>query len=351
MNVLIVGTETAGIVSTIKSGMLINGHQVLLAGRNPAPQFYETPFDINPDSLTEDERRQTFGELVAWGDLVIYVNASGFFVDSEYDYEYVKSNKKQLCVYCTGSDTRIYSTHIKLLNKLGIDCSESGLDRRARSDPLAINFLRLAGKYADIIISTPDQSYHSEREYYVGYQPFNIDTTGRKFCDPSARRLLHIPSTEIKGTSHFLTAASGAILGQRKRIECGIGKNYTHQQFLKKLCETDIYLDELFFFNHGMASVEAMCTGVVSVAGDRLDICPHPEREIWPANTHNLKERLSMLLEMSDLEFNQLSDKVRRLTRQRHDHVKVCRDMVNLIHTGSSPGYTLAKDGLSSLVA
>jgi hypothetical protein len=348
MRILLCGAETAGLMSTIFDGFQRNGHHVKAIGKSLVKHWYGSILDCEPENLEPQERIEYFNNCVDWADMVVYISASAFFVHPEYDYKKIKETGKPLCVYATGSDTRIYATHIKLLKKLHKNFNSQELINRCSADPAASYFLGLMEKYADVIISAPDQSYHSTREFYIGYQPVNMDGIGSRQPNFSSRKLAHVPSTEIKGTSEFLqTVKDIMITVTGGAMEFMLARNYSHKEFLQKLCQHDIYLDELYFFNHGIASVEAMCSGLISVTGDNFDICPMPERKVWPVVTGNLKERLLELLLMPMRDFENLSSEVMQFARTNHDHLKVCANMLSLIESGHADGFTKARDVLT----
>ncbi len=351
MKILLCGTETAGILNSISQGFKELGVELIVAGRNPAKKFYSTKFDIDLDSFSIDDRVQLFIKCIEWADIVFYINASGFFVHPNFDYAEIKKRKKTLGVYATGSDTRVYSTHIKILEKIGVDISQSRLQNRITADNYALSFLKLAEKYADIIISTPDQSYHSEREFFVGYQPFILSTLKDRHIQNEFKSAIHVPSTEIKGSDIFLKNMRDLIIKTIYPLSFTISRNLSHQDFLNKLHDHNIYLDELYFFNHGLASVEAMCSGLISIAGDNFNLAPYPERKIWPVNTLNLVNRIVELIELSDTDFMNLRLSVMNFAKNNHDHLRVCKGILELLVDGKSDSYVKVKDELTSLVS
>jgi hypothetical protein len=335
MNIVVGGLNIANLVNVLSRGFDINGIKCF-AWANWTHSFFNENERLFLSYMHSDEQKlAVFNTLIANYDTFLYIWArSGLLLNIEDELRLLKSLNKQIIIWCVGGDVRPYRLYREWMTKRGRNIRDMPSTHSIEDDAAAIKCYSIVERYADIIISTMDQSFHGTRKFYQGSIPFEINYD-LQIVDPGYEHLsmLHVPSSAYKGTNLFMNAIF-KLFDDNLSIKVTFGKNFKHKDFLDQLRVHSVLLDELFFPRHGKQAIEAMANGCIAVAGDDEKISPSHVSEIRPiykTSVDTLYEDLNRLAQYTAKEIYEMRIRSYEYASRQHCHIKVTDALVSLI--------------------
>jgi hypothetical protein len=197
-----------------------------------------------------------------------YIGNTGFLLDRNFEFSFLKKYSKKIVCFFTGSDIRSPKLSIDFLNSLAMD---SYFEYIGANNPNYLSheydlekqlLASISDKYADIIFNytVDQQSYLKKKQYPWPYmldeKCFHRDAS--KFQKMSTIKILHAPSNPlIKGTP-LVRAAIKKLQLQGYDFEYIELQNVTNDIVLEHLKNSHIVLNEFYSFAPGVFGVEAM---------------------------------------------------------------------------------------------
>lgn len=208
-----------------------------------------------------------------------------------------------------------------------------------RSDPLtrALRNVRRAERYADVILSQPNQSSLALRPYHHLDAPFDLSAVRGRVPGREVPVVVHAPSHQgIKGSREIL-AALERLRAAGVRFELRLLTGVPHAAVCEALRDADVVVDQLHLPMHGRLGVEAMAAGCALATADARDLEPVPaERPVWAITPGGLDASLRRLLTDRALRVA-LAREGMAYARRRHDHVAVARRILALAAPDTRP--------------
>jgi hypothetical protein len=227
-------------------------------------------------------------------DVFIYFWSSGFLLDREYEFQFLKKKNKKIITIFNGDDIRSPSTLREKLNELEYD---GFLDYVGMAIPYYLSkgyekkkkhIAALSDKYADLCFSCSiDQaSYLTSKQYFPPYA-YDIKSFNRnddKFDKNQTIKILHAPSHPlVKGTPLVRAAIKKLKLdGYRFEYKELIGESNT--KVLKELGSSHIVLNQFYAFAPGLFGIESLAnhTAVLMSADPDIETgLPQDAKGAW----------------------------------------------------------------------
>ena len=332
--------DISGLLSTLQRGLRFCGVEVY-SWVNWWPTFFTGGDYTFRAQAVQDQNAKldAFLRLVNTCDIFVYIWCrSGFLFNIEEEFALLKSKGKTIVVWCVGGDVRPYGQYVEWMKSFGSVFSDDFSPPDSyEEDAKAIRCYQVVEKYADLIVSTIDQSFHGTRDFYQGMVPCEpLEDQWLYSIDPSPVRCLHVPSSDLKGTGLFVSSIMD-LAAQHVPISLTVGRGISHDVLMREMRGYHVMLDELFFPRHGMQAVEAMMRGCIVVAGDNTTISPSyagEERPIFTVATHNIVERLRDLFTTDPSQLLAMRARSRAFAERNHDFRLVSAALMDLLESG-----------------
>lgn len=247
-------------------------------------------------------------------DVFIYFWSSGFLLDREHDFKFLKRKNKKIITIFIGDDVRSPKRLREMLNSLEYD---GFLDYVGVASPHYLSnsydekkkrIAALADKYSDICFNcTVDQaSYLTSKQYFLPYaydaKDFNRDYN--KFNNTKKIKILHAPSHPfVKGTP-LVRAAVKKLKVEGYDFEYKELINVPNQQVLEELRNCHIVLNQFYAFVPGIFGIEAManhCAVLMSADPDIETGLPQSSKGAWMITAYwQVYDNLKILLDNPD---------------------------------------------------
>ena len=280
MRVFIGVEEIAGFAAAYAQGFRRLGHDTfsVLASRHPfyPPSQYDVVVDVpltNASAVRRSLRRlkrrvllvRPFLRALRSCDVFIYLFGTSC-LPRHLDYWILKRFGKRLVTVFLGGDIRYWYAFEQEMRQLGMEDEVRPLIDYLRGRPDRfyadrIRTVRVAERYADLILSQPGYGQLQTRPYMRANIP--LDLSQLRFNVPlrEVPLVLHAPSNRgVKGTQYVL-ASVDQLKSEGVRFEFRLIENRSNAQVRELLAEADIVVDELFADTVGVLSSEGMATG------------------------------------------------------------------------------------------
>lgn len=370
-----VGTfEVSGVVRSLADGFARLGHEVTAAMRLGDEHFEDAEYDLD---ISRDVERVPFVDfkarlrgaraaprglrrglsplerlhwLAAHHDVFVFVFGSLYsdhvnglkFRGFGRDFALLHKLGKRIVCCFMGPDVRHASAFDQEMAWLGRRGARPSLEeavpawgRVPVSRPL-VN-LRRAERWADCILSQPNQAGLALRPYHHLFIPLERAAVRARVPGRERPRVVHAPSLRaVKGTDAILGALE-RLRGEGVDFELRLLEQMPNHQVMRELSGADVVLDQLHLPLHGRLGVEAMASGCALATRDDTAFEPFPaQRPVWDLDAASLFPRLRRLLTDRELRVR-LGHEGIAYARRWHDHVEVARRILACLGGSIAP--------------
>lgn len=227
-------------------------------------------------------------------DVFIYLWSTGFLLDREFDFRFLKKRNKKIITMFVGDDVRSPALLKKKLKTLEYD---GFLDYVAIAHPqyLTVHYdekkkkvAKVSDQYSDICFSWPiDQaSYLTSKQYFLPYAYDKNDfyRNDDKFNDSTITKILHAPSNPLVKGTPLVRAAIKRLELEGYRFEYKELINVPNQQVLGELRSSHIVLNQFYAFAPGVFGIESLanhCAVLMSADPDIETGLPQDAKGAW----------------------------------------------------------------------
>ena len=205
----------------------------------------------------------TFRKVLKECDTFIFIGSS-FFQDYE-DFKIIKEKGKKLICVFTGDDSRWYYCMKQEFEQYGMHpiVYEPGYDYSIKNLEAHLTHLRNAEKYADVIVSIPNQAQMALRPYHLFYCALDLSMFPYSSEQREVPKIIHAPSSpHFKGTEHFLKAID-QLRNEGINFEFELVQGIPNDEAIRKYADADIILNQVFCPCGGKLAHEGMALGKV----------------------------------------------------------------------------------------
>lgn len=334
-----------------KKGFQDNGIETFTISESAKTKITDGDFDINlntppynyfpsirikkfykvfPKKLTL--RYHLLKKMIRECDVFVFISNS-FFRDFS-DLELIKKAGKKIVFVCVGDDVRWYHSTQQNFAKYKIPPVEydENYDKGVQGLLPRIQRLRSIEKYADIILSLPNQSQLALRPYYHFWIHLNTNDFKNK---PSQRKIpvvLHAPSSSsVKGTKYVLKAFE-QLKKEGIAFKPILLKGKPYKEAIKEYENMDILVGQLLIPSGGKQEREALACGKVvltSMYYEYEDITPDdcPIIAITPETVY--EELKKIILDQSRRQ--ELAAKGRAYVEKYHNPQKIVQRIIQIL--------------------
>lgn len=234
------------------------------------------------------------GYLINKSNKFLYIWSTGFLIDRQYEFKFLKSKKKKIICIFMGDDIRSPKLMTEFFRNNNLD---SFIEYVGQQSPYYVSEIynnekmkvaSIADMYADIIFScqVDMRSYLQSKQYFF---PFVYDTNlffrnQEKFKDLSKIIILHAPSNPfVKGTP-LVRAAIKKLQIDGYKFDYIELQNMPNEVVLEYLKSSHIVLNQFYAFVPGMFGIEAMANNcaVLMSADPKIEIgLPQDSKDAW----------------------------------------------------------------------
>ena len=346
MKIFIGTNNIANILTGLKSGLEDLGHTVTAVLKDKSKYYTDEGYQTiyrkwdhrNPkiellnrvkEKIDYSTQAKKSNKLLidSLKDTDLYIFLWSSFLSDYSDYEILYKHNKKVITLFAGSEVR-YSKAFAQEYNLNIDKWEEGL----RDDDIneKLNYTRIAELYSNYIVSVPDQSGLMLRDYDHFYLP--IDLKKYQFNPNSNQipKLIHAPTrTGIKGTEVFLEVIE-KLKSEGLKFEFSFLQNLSHVDLMKKIQQSDVLLDELYFHGPGMMATEAMALGCAVATRKLNDDKKRFDAPVASINFENVYSVIKELIQNESLRLKYKSDG-RKFVENVNDAKIVASRLINRI--------------------
>lgn len=220
--------------------------------------------------------------------IFIYLWWTGFCIDREIDYKFLKrKNKKIVCIFL-GSDIRSHHLTIDFHNKNLLD---SGSNYTAESNNQLKNEQRVikvandADKYADLIFNYPkDQMSYLKSEQLLMpymYESKKMCRKKDKFKNIGIIKIVHAPSNPIAKGTPLVRAAIKKLTLEGYEFEYTELTNTPNKKVLEILQDAHILINEFYAYIPGVLAIEGMGNFCATITSAEYDGFPEGAKNAW----------------------------------------------------------------------
>lgn len=218
----------------------------------------------------------------------IYLWHTGFCLDREIDYRFLKKkNKKIVCIFL-GSDIRSHTLTIDFHNKKMLDSgSNYGIDnkRNLLNEQRVLKVARDADKYADLIFNHPkDQMSYLKSEQLLMpymYELNKMSHNEKKFSNLDIIKIVHAPSNPIIKGTPLVRAAIKKLTLEGYKLEYIELTNMPNKKVLEILQNAHILINEFYAFVPGVLAIEGMGNFCATITSAEYDGFPEGAENAW----------------------------------------------------------------------
>lgn len=218
----------------------------------------------------------------------IYLWWTGFCLDREVDYKFLKKkNKKIVCIFL-GSDIRSPKLTIEYYTRLNQDTwlnYVSNLINIEKEEERVKKVAFLADKYADLIYNYPaDQiSYICSKQIHFPYiiRDKKLHLNEKKFINLDVPIIIHAPSKSIVKGTPLVRAAIKKLQLEGYRFKYKEFQNTPNEIVLESLKNSHIVINEFYAAVPGVFAIEGMATCNAVITSAEYDIFPENAQEAW----------------------------------------------------------------------
>lgn len=188
----------------------------------------------------------------------------GFYEDYS-DFRIIKEHGKKLICIFTGDDSRWYYCMKQEFEMYGMEpiVYEPGYDYSLNNLEKHLAHLRNAEKYADVIISIPNQAQMALRPYDLFFCALDLKSFDFNSEQREVPRIVHAPSSpHFKGSEYFLSAIE-RLKNEGIQFEFELIQGLPNDEAIRRYKQADIILNQVFCPCGGKLAHEGMALGKV----------------------------------------------------------------------------------------
>jgi hypothetical protein len=191
-----------------------------------------------------------------------------------------------------------------------------------------LHHLRMAEKYADVVLSCPDQSALAVRPYNQVKIPINCSLYSSSIPNNDVPIVIHAPSfRSVKGTEEILRTLA-TLRSEGVQFELRLLEGMDNTQVIQNLIEADVLIDQLYLPGGGMLAREGMLTGCAVASPFLSELFPaSPDAPLLSINQQNLYQKLKKLLTDRNLRLS-LAFTGRAFVEKHNDHTQVAQQIL-----------------------
>lgn len=221
-------------------------------------------------------------------DVFIYLWYTGFCIDREIDYKFLKNkNKKIVCIFL-GSDIRSHKLRLDFHNKNMLDTGSNYLPQsinKFANEQRVIKVAKDADKYADLIFNHPKDhiSYLKSEQLLMPYM-FQLEKMYRnpdKFRSIEIIKVVHASSNPIGKGTPVIRAAIKKLKVEGYKFEYMELMNTPNKKVLEILQNSHILINELYAFVPGVLAIEGMGNSCATITSAEYDGFPEGAEKAW----------------------------------------------------------------------
>ena len=218
----------------------------------------------------------------------IYLWHTGFCVDREMDYKFLKYKNKKIISIFLGSDIRSHKLTIDFHNKNMLDTASNYLlqdENQLENERRVVKVARDADKYSDLIFNyTKDQMSYLKSPQLVMpymYQLDKMHCNKNKFKNIDIIKIVHAPSNPVGKGTPLVRATIKKLTIEGYRIEYLELINTQNKNVLNALQEAHILLNEFYAFIPGVLSIEGMANYCATITSAEYNNFPRGAEHAW----------------------------------------------------------------------
>lgn len=242
-------------------------------------------------------------KLANQSQVFIYIWSTGFCIDREIDYKFLKKKRKKIVCIFLGSDIRSHILKQKYFDDYRLDSNSSYLSFvNTTYEENVKRVAHLADKYADLIFNHPiDQaSYLKSNQYVMPYliEKNMLECFEEEFDKNNNVKIAHAPSNQAGKGTPLVRAAIKKLKLEGYSFDYVELINKPNEVILEELESSHIVLNQFYAFVPGLFGVEAMakCNAVLMSA--KYDGMPDKAKNAWLQTGHwEVYDKLKYLLD------------------------------------------------------
>lgn len=247
------------------------------------------------------QKNRLFRKVAKNCDTIIYLGSTIY--DDCSDIKKFKNLGKTVLVIFMGSDIRWYHAMKQEFDMFGLPPAEYNPNWYSTDQNLIkhLNYLRLSEKYADYIVSMPNQSQLSIRPYFSYRSILNLSMFSLSNEKQRIRPLIvHSPSSrDFKGTKYILKAIDN-LKESGFNFDFELIENLEYEKAIQKYRNCDILISQVLCPSGGKLAYEGLSLGkvVLSIMGMDLGYDEKNPRStpIVDVNIYTLEKKLKQLI-------------------------------------------------------
>lgn len=248
-------------------------------------------------------------------DVFVYIWCTGYLVDREYDFKFLKSKGKKIVAIFAGNDVRSLKQCRQYYASRDMDCdcnyygSMNPFFDTEGYEKEKMKIMELAERYCDAIFgSNLGQFPYSKRELHPFIYMIDIDgfpVNSNKFKVMDKITILHAPSSPIIKGTPLVRAAIKKLKTEGYRFEYIELINIPNSQVRALLLKSHIVLNQFYAVNPGLFGIEAMAS--VTAVLMSADPASNPEippagKDAWVITPYwTIYDKLKMLLDHPEI--------------------------------------------------
>jgi len=271
-------------------------------------------------------------------DLFIFLSATSF-LPGYCDYPVLKLFGKRIVSIFFGEDIRYWHAYAQEMRSLGWEEEIKPYLEYRKSDPrdfflTKINRVRVAERYADLILSQPSQGELQTRAYMRVNVPLDLSQYHFNVPGREVPLVVHAPSNRgVKGTE-FVLETIRKLKGEGLLFEFQLLEKTPNAVVRKLLADADIVVDQLFSQTVAGFALESLATGNVVLARYSPDYARvPPDCPVVNVTVETLPGALRRFILDGDLR-RQSAYAGRGYVEKYHSHVKVAQQILDWLEPG-----------------
>ncbi|OJJ19314.1 hypothetical protein BKI52_21110 [marine bacterium AO1-C] len=355
-------TDIASQIADFAAGFQALGYQTMTAIHHKHASFVKAEADydfsqmkkywfggVRPKSLQKklqnrwlEPRDRIFRKAIKECDIFVFMWST--FMPDLNDLELLKKLGKKIVVFFVGSDIRkkdAYEQEAKLYDIPSYFSFLTDGELKWANSNDKLKYMRVFEKYADVIISVPNQSQLALRPYEHFFVPVNIDEIQENTDQREVPIITHAPSNRgVKGTSIILDTLN-QLKNEGLNFELCLVENMAYRDALKTYTKSDVVIGELFLPSGGKLDREALAAGAISMTSlrkDYIDYLPEdcPIIDINPTTLYDLlKETIN-----DHTKRKALAKEGRPYVEKYHTPISICKSVLDYLSIENSLEHT-----------
>lgn len=259
-----------------------------------------------------------------------------FFVWSTFekdfsDLKWLKENNKKIVVLFVGNDVRAYNPMVQDFKRFGMDPIEyhENFDKSEKGLENSLNRIRSFEKYADVILSLPNQSSLALRPYSRAHFLIDISKIEHHPKQRKIPKIIHAASSpEFKGSKYIIPVLQ-KLREEGLEFEYEILTGTPYTQIFSKYYECDILIGQLLAPSGGKQERELLAAGKVVMSHMAYDYEDHIGKDcpIIDVNKNNLESSLRDIIK-NHKKRTELALLGRQYVMKHSNPKQICADLI-----------------------